>query len=68
MKSPIGSHQAIDEKTPQIVPFEFEDDGEDENMNDLISKGALNTNVVHIKLIDSNRDSNLARDLMIFTS
>lgn len=68
MKSPIGSHQAIDAKTPQIVPFEFEDDGEDENMNDLISKGALKTNVVHIKLIDSNRDSNLARDLMIFTS
>lgn len=33
---------------------EFEDDGEDEQMKDMISKGLLKTNVAHIKLIDSN--------------
>lgn len=39
----------------------FEDDGEDEHMNDMISKGALRTNAVHVKLIDSKIHFNAFR-------
>lgn len=44
---------------------EFEDDGEDEQMKDMISKGLLKTNVAHIKLIDSNAIAAKCRRLIV---
>lgn len=42
-----------DDKKSKARDVEFDDDGEDDQMKDMISKGAIQTNLAHIKLIDS---------------
>lgn len=50
-----GSEQdAVHNKLKHVKINEFQDDGEDVLMKDMISKGGLKTNLMHIKLVDSN--------------
>lgn len=51
-----GQQQQQDQNNqqqPELDPLLFEDDGEDEQMRDNISRGNLTTNPVHIRLITS---------------